>query len=129
MRISLLALLASSGLLFAAPASAISNWDPSAVFGGGQALQISLHEQAADLSALLSSGDLARLLAAAPSRGGADTFGQVIAAWHLERIFGPGLPTRVPVPGTPGPAVPEPGAALVFGAGLLLAARATRRRA
>lgn len=132
MRTLLLLLLACSGLTLAAPASALPNEDAPAL-SGGQERQISLSGGSLDLSVLLSSGDLAKLLGApAPPPGFAEALGQAIATWggRFDPIFRSRWPNwRPPVPGTPTPAVPEPGAALVFATGLLLAARATRRRA
>jgi hypothetical protein len=124
MRTVLYSLIAASGLLLATPASALSSWDTSSLFGSTTG-QISLTSGTLDLSALLASGELADLLAPRTQGDLGDAIDQALASWggSLEGLIGSLFPHWRPGTPKPAPAIPEPTAALVFGAGLLLAAR------
>lgn len=126
MRTSLRALsvgVASLGLALAAtPASAVSS---SSAPAQSTSYQISLQGSSVDISSLLSSGDLAKLLGASGVKPGTADIIAHIFGKRFEEKFGGLWSPRGPTTGSPAPAIPEPTAALAFGVGLVIA---TRRR-
>lgn len=126
MRNAAAALLPVCAFLLALPASALSD-EPAGVAvstsdaGNGR---IVLYDRPIPVAALLGRADgavVARGFAHREHTPRERAWGRLFAAW---RSRGNGFPTTPPRPS--GPAIPEPTAALVFAAGLLLVSR--RRR-
>jgi hypothetical protein len=119
-------------LLAAAPAKAVSH-DVSAAAGSAleaRTRAIVLYDRPVPAAALLGRADGALVAQSFGARGhGARerTWSRLRSVWAGRPGGGWHRPTRPDTPRPNGPAIPEPGAALVFAAGLLLVSRSRRQ--